>query len=284
MPRAERPAQYDAPVISGHIEAGERLSTGETERVLEAFHRDGLAMIPGVLTRAEIDHLRGVTDRCFSDPVLLGTKYTSTTTDGSGGREGYVLRNTIELDAAFVDMLVREPILGLAEAVLGPDCAFCGQNVIRNGPGQGVETWHVDDVVECPLPDEVPHHDRRGRMPVQWFTIQIPLSDVDSDADGPTQFVPGSQYSGRAPASQEDLDFDGAGPVSVYCKAGDIYLHNNQTWHRGALVTGSRTRYLMQTQYQAAWAFRRFAEYNRVPVPDTLLSKSSERVRALLDR
>lgn len=269
-------------MIGGHILAGERLSRADTEGVLGRFHRNGLARVPGALTSRETQHLRAVTDRCFSDPALQGTKYTNTTRDGSGGSEGYALRNTVELDAAFVDMLEREPILSLAEAVLGPDCAFCGQNVIRNGPGQGVDTWHVDDVVEFPLPREVVSHDRRARMPVHWFTIQITLSD--NDADGPTQFVPGSHYSGRPPDAQREPEFEGVGPASILCKAGDIYLHNNQTWHRGAKVTGSRTRYLMQTQYQAAWAFRRFSEYSRVPVPEALLARSSKRVRALLGR
>ena len=51
---------------------------------------------------AEVDHLRAATDRCLGDPVLRDTICTSTTTDGSGGGEGYVLRNTIDLGAAGV--------------------------------------------------------------------------------------------------------------------------------------------------------------------------------------
>ncbi|MDD9949248.1 MAG: phytanoyl-CoA dioxygenase family protein [candidate division Zixibacteria bacterium] len=263
-------------MISKRILPGERLDDALMDVILEDFFRNGVTLIPGVLTREEIDALREVTDRCFNDPVLAGTDYVS------GQGDGFVLRNTLELDAVFVDMLVREPILSLAEAVVGEDCKFCGQNVIRNAPGQAIDLWHVDDRVEFPLPDDVPRHDPRIRMPVQWFTIQMALTDIDTVEDGPTQFVPGSHYSGRDPNSQEHPEFEGRGPVSVFCKAGDVYLQNNQCWHRGAPVTSDRMRYVFQSQYSARWAHRRFSEYHHVPVPPTVLSRASDRLRGVL--
>ncbi len=263
-------------MISKRIRAGNRLDPGQMEETLRIFHRDGFALVPGVLTVGEVDALREVTDRCFDDPVLAGTDYVS------GRGDGFVLRNTLELDAVFVDMLVREPILSLAEAVVGTDCKFCGQNVIRNTAGQAIDRWHVDDRVEFPLPDDLPRHDPRMRMPVQWFTIQMALSDIDTVEDGPTQFVPGSHYSGRDPNSQESPEFDGKGPVSAFCKAGDIYLQNNQCWHRGAPVTSDRTRYVFQSQYAAMWAYRRFGVYNQVPVPPTVLGRASDRLKQVL--
>lgn len=75
--------------------------------------------------------------------------------------------------------------------------------------------------------------------------------------------------------------FEGRGPVSIFCKAGDIYLQNNQCWHRGGPHRAERTRYLMQTQYAMQWAHTRFGEYNRVPVPDSVVARSSERVRKI---
>ena len=179
-------------------------------------------------------------------------------------------------------MLVREPILSLAEAILGRDCKFCGQNVLRNPKGMAITNWHVDDMVECPLPDDVPRHDPRIHMPVHWLTIQMALGDIDTVEDGPTQFVPSSQYSGRHPNSQENPEFEGNGPVSVLCKAGDIYLQNNQCWHRGGPVLSDRTRYILQSQYAARWAFTRFGEYNRVPVPEPVLQQADEHIRRIL--
>ncbi|MBM3263204.1 MAG: phytanoyl-CoA dioxygenase family protein [candidate division Zixibacteria bacterium] len=256
-------------MITGKILPGEPLAPDVMDDILTRFHRDGYVLVPGVLTPDEVTALRETTDRLFADPALAGTKYIE---------RDFILRNTLELDPIFVDMLIREPIVGLAEAILGKDCKFCGQNVIRNPKGVAITRWHVDDTVEFPLPDDVPRYDPRVRMPVQWFTIHMALSDIDSVENGPTQYVPGSHYSGRPPNSQEHPTFEGQGPVSMLCKTGDIYLHNNQCWHRGAPVTSERVRYLMDTQYTSRWAFTRFGEYNRVPIPESVLARKNERV------
>lgn len=123
-------------LITNRILPGEPLNHQQMEQVLAHFYRDGYALIPGVLSSGEVEALREATDRCFADPLLKGTKYT-------GGSDGFVLRNTLELDPLFVDMLIREPILSLAKAIVGEDCKFCGQNVIRNDPGRPLQcgTW-----------------------------------------------------------------------------------------------------------------------------------------------
>jgi ectoine hydroxylase-related dioxygenase (phytanoyl-CoA dioxygenase family) len=169
-----------------------------------------------------------------------------------------VLRNCAELDDIYKAMLTHEPIPALVETVLGPQPRFNALNVIRNEPGTAISTWHVDDVVEFPLPEDIPRFDARIRMPVFWFTVQVALSDIDTLEHGPTQFVPTSHYSGRRPNSQENPQFEGRGPKEVYCKAGDIYFTNHQAWHRGAPNTSNRTRYVMQLQFAQRWADSRF--------------------------
>ena len=79
-------------------------------------------------------------------------------------------------------------------------------------------------------------------MPVMWITVQVALTDIESIEHGPTQYVPGSHYSGRTPNDQENPVFDGIGPVSAFSKAGDIYLQDPMCWHRGAPNTSDRTR------------------------------------------
>lgn len=256
-------------MITDKILPGEPLDQAAMDDILARFHRDGYALIPGVLTPDEVTAIRQASDRHFADPALTGTKHID---------HLFILRNTLELDPIFVDLLIREPIVSLAEAVVGKDCKFCGQNVIRNGKGVAITKWHVDDRVEFPLPEDVPRHDARMCMTVQWFTIQMALSDIDTEEDGPTQFVPGSHYSGRHPNSQEHPEFEGRGPVSMLCRAGDIYLQNNQCWHRGGPVTSDRVRYVIQSQYAARWAFTRFGEYNRVPIPASVLAQGDERL------
>ena len=272
---------------------GKPFSEEKTRQIVDAFHRDGYVHIPGVLTPVEIAALRKRTDELLDDPVLAARENLDLSDktyiqwrphSESGENLPFILRNTIELDPIFRDMLVREPILSLAEAIVGPDCKFCGQNVLRNSAGVAIERWHVDGALHFPVPDDVPRHDPRIRPPVLWITVQMALTDIETIAHGPTQYVPGSHYSGHNPNSQEHPEFEGRGPVSVFCKAGDIYLQDPQCWHRGSPNTSARTRYLMQSQYAVSWAYRRFGWMNRVPVPEDDLQTANERLLQVLGR
>jgi Phytanoyl-CoA dioxygenase (PhyH) len=218
--------------------------------VSAAFDRDGGVLIPGVLTPDEVATLRAKTDEFALNP-------DSNSRHSSWAGTAFVLRQCEEIGSPFVEMMAHPLIMPIVEAVLGLRPAFNAMNVIRNEPGQAISNWHVDDVLEIPLPPDVPSFDRRMRMPVFWFTVQVALSDIDSLEHGPTQYVPGSHYSGRKP-DPDALIFDGRGPEAVLCKAGDIYLTNHQTWHRGAPNLSDRVRYVMQVQYATRWADRRF--------------------------
>ena len=277
-----------SPIISG-----EPFNAEKTQQIVERFHRDGFVHIPGVLTSGEVTALRDKTDQLLADPVLAertnpelaDKRYIQLGKHKESGEElPFILRNTIELDQIFRDMLLREPILSLAEAVVGQDCKFCGQNVLRNLPGLSIDRWHVDGAVHFPVPDNVPRHDPRIRMPVMWLTVQMALSDIESIEYGPTQYVPGSHYSGRNPNDQDHPEFEGRGATTVFCKAGDIYLQDPQCWHRGAPNRSNRTRYILQSQYAAQWAYWRFSLCNRVPVPENALQTTDDRLLNLLGR
>ena len=223
----------------------------DTANIAEVFAREGCARIPEVLTDAQVAALRAATDACAlnPDPNSRHTSYAG---------KAFVLRQCEELGPVFADMITHPTLATIAETVLGPGAVFNAMNVIRNGPGQAISNWHVDDVLEFPLPADVPRFDARMRMPVFWFTVQVALSDIDSLEHGPTQYVPTSHYSGRIPSQSPDISFEGHTPKAVFCKAGDIYLTNHQTWHRGAPNLSDRVRYVMQVQYAQRWADRRF--------------------------
>ena len=134
----------------------------------------------------------------------------------------------------------------------------------------------------CGFVDHEEKVDEMTGLPVLWLTVQIALSDIDRIEHGPTQYVPGSHFSGRQPNNQENPEFEKQGPFSIFCKAGDIYLQDPQCWYRGAPNTSDRTRYLMQSQYAVEWAYRRFGWMNRVPVPEETLLVASDRLLGVL--
>jgi ectoine hydroxylase-related dioxygenase (phytanoyl-CoA dioxygenase family) len=203
---------------------GEPLSEEETRRIANTFRRDGYVHVPGVLTAGEVKVIKEKTDAFFDDPQLAerhvpdraDPKYIQTKRDSTGEAQPFILRNTIELDAIYRDMLVREPILSLAEAIVGADCVFCGQNVLRNLPGVAIDSWHVDGAAHFPVPDDVSRHQPDTPPPTLWITVQMALTDTESIAFGPTQYIPGSHLSGHNPNSQENPEFEGRGPESVF--------------------------------------------------------------------
>ncbi len=271
------------------IRSGEPFNKDRTHEIVQAMHRDGFVHIPNVLKEDEIAALRSVTDRLMDDPEMLAREcpelheqryvqmFNAQVMDIP-----FILRNTLALDPIFSQMLMREPILGLAEALVGPNCRFCGQNVLRNQPDVSIERWHVDGALHFPSPEDASRHTQGVRPPVLWFTVQIALTDIDSIEHGPTQYVPGSHLSGKHPNSQEYPEFESQAPVSIFCKAGDIYLQDPQCWHRGSPNTSNRSRYLMQNQYAVDWAFRRFGWMNRVPVQDEVLAAADDRLLRVL--
>lgn len=257
-------------VMASSILAGESFNLQKTQQIVDQFLRDGYVYVPNVVTSEEIDSLRQRTDELLDDPALLQRDSTNSADevfvqldkpDDSSEEIPFILRNAVELDQMFRDMLLREPIFSLAEAILGfnyyKGIKFVGQNVIRNKPGLSINKWHADsEKIHFPLPEGIERHDPRIQLRVWWITVQVPLSDVELLEHGPTQYIPGSHYSGRHPNDQETPEFEGKGPASVFCKAGDIYIQNSQTWHRGAPNTSDRTRYLMNIQYAAIWPRR----------------------------
>ena len=117
-----------------------------------------------------------------------------------------------------------------------------------------------------------------------WFTVQMALNDIEIIEHVPTDYVAKSHYSGRHPYTQDNPVFEDNQPISIFCRASDIYLHDRQCWHRGTPNTSDGTRYLLQSQYAAPWAYWRFSLCNRVPVDGQALCEASDQLLNLLGR
>jgi ectoine hydroxylase-related dioxygenase (phytanoyl-CoA dioxygenase family) len=238
---------------------------------LAAFNRDGFLHIPGVLTPEEIAALKAGVDRVFEDDCFKANRYSD-----------YIAARLFETDPIFEEMLTREPIISLIENILGKDCHLIAENVVRNAPGQAIDFFHADDLVILPIAEGMERHDPRLTMPVFICTVQIPLTDIPSIEYGPTEYVPGSHYSGREPNDPYRPSFEGREPVPIFCNAGDIYLHNGQCWHRGAPNTSTRTRYLFQLSYGMRWVSQRFYPFMNYQLPQHVLDNADERRKRVL--
>ncbi len=269
---ASMPGIAEREVPPGRL--GQALEDRQRMELEQRFHRDGFALLPGVL-RAEAPALRALIDTAFA-----------ALSDGiSSNRYGsYIMARMFELDAAFQALLTCEPFIGIAESILGPNCHLVAQNVVRNRPGEAIDQFHVDDCLHLPLPAHLPRHDPSWRLPCFVFTFQCLLSDVPDLEHGPTQFVPGSHYSGREPGSTSEPSWEGSSPVSILGSAGDVYLHHGQAWHRGAPNRSSQTRYLLQLAYGQRFVAQRFHPFVDYQLPPAVVARADERALRVLGR
>jgi len=255
------------------IEPGKPYETSRLSSITKDFYRDGFVYIPGVLNAAEVATLKSAVDRFFADP-------SNNASDNLYG--DFIGVRLFERDRVFEDMLTKEPIIGMMEHILGADCHLVAQNVVRNKPGTAIDNFHVDDHVEFPLPDDMPRHDARLTLPVMMLTVQILLTDVPSVEYGPSEYVPGSHYSGRNPNDEKTPVFEGKKPVPVLGRAGDIYLHNGQCWHRGAPNSSDRVRYLLQLAYGRRWISQRLYPFVNYQIPAHVMERSDDRRKRVL--
>jgi ectoine hydroxylase-related dioxygenase (phytanoyl-CoA dioxygenase family) len=255
------------------IRRGTPLPPERLRSIIEAVRRDGFVHLPGALEVEEVEELRARVDRVFEEQA--GTDYI---------HEGWAGVRLFEVDQLFRDMSVREPIIGIAEAVCGSTCRLVADSLMRNPNGVAVTNWHVDDTVYFPLPEGSPPHDPR-LLPVVHLIVAIPLTDIPSVEYGPTQIVPGSHCSGREPDSDDANPlFEGRGAVSMISRRGDIYLHNNQVWHRGAPNESGRMRYLYQLIYGPAWVAQRFYTDINYAIPRHVLEGADEHLLRVLGK
>ena len=250
--------------------------------ILADFYHNGVTIIRNVLPRAICEQLISRIDTIFAEPDF--TKRRNLKTNRHKDKDPIVVHRLFECDLMFRDLLVQEPIISIAEAVLGEHCHCIAQGCILNRKDLGINQFHMDDGIEFPITATMARHDPRLQMPVLRMSVQIALTDQDEVQYGPSQFVPGSHYAGRQPDDTEHPRFENQEPVSLLLKAGDLYLLNGQTWHRGAPNQTDRIRYLFHQVYGQRFVAQRFWPYLNYHMPDHVLENADERLLRVLGK
>lgn len=247
-----------------------------TRRIVEDFNRDGYCFLENVLTLEEVDALREGMKRKWNDPRIQA--------DEAGDHiRGISMMRMYEYDRNFRDLIEREPIVSLAEAILGADCHMMSQNALRYEPGQG-GGWHLDDRIHFPLPDGVPRHSPDIPIPCFVMNAMIPLSRADSIEYGVTDVIPGSHFAGRNPNDRENPTFEGRRAVSLTANPGDVYMFHNQVWHRGSRNNSDEVRYVGSVVYSQRMIAQRLYPFIDYRMPDHVWEGAGPRLQRLLGR
>ncbi|HYF49163.1 MAG TPA: phytanoyl-CoA dioxygenase family protein [Planctomycetota bacterium] len=249
------------------------LAPAETTSIVQTFQRDGVAVLGKLFDAAEVAALKAEADRVFSDPTHADNLYSD-----------FIAVRLFECSRLFRDLIVREPLISVVESLLGPDCHLIANNMVRNRPGQAIDSFHADDFVWFPLPPELPRFDSRMTFPTFILGCHIALTDLESDEFGPLQYVPGSHYSGRQPADAKKPEFEDRPVRSILVEAGTVYLQHPQVWHRGAPNTSTRTRYILQYAYGMRFIAQRFYPFLNYRMPHHVLEGANERMLRLLGK
>ncbi|AWZ04942.1 MULTISPECIES: phytanoyl-CoA dioxygenase family protein [unclassified Streptomyces] len=240
------------------------------------FHRDGFAVLPSFITANAADHLRIMTEQRYQDPRVHAAPPELDLVRGDVS-----LMRVFEFNRAFRDVIELEPVADLVEMILGPDCHMIAQNALRIPPGKGIINWHVDDVLFFPFLDDIPTGAAGASIPCFTLNVMVALTDIETDLHGPTQVIAGSHLSGQRPPYSPSLP---GTPTSLFARAGDAYLVNSQTWHRGAPNRSDRTRYLLTTAYGRRFISQRFYPFPDYRLPAGLLEGAPARLARLLGR
>lgn len=237
----------------------------ETQKIQQAMHDDGFALIRGVLEGDEIALARRKID-----------ELTPVDWDFVGQTDHY--KNVFNRDPFWLTFLDRDGVIDAAEGSLGHNCHIIGETAWRSHPGNQGVGLHVDY-----LPMEWPHPGvpKGISMPMFLCTAHFYLSPQTNDLC-PTWVVPGSHRSGRKPNPEEN-HWNGRTAQPVLCEAGDVLFFRSDLWHSGSVNrTVDQTRYLLQVHYGRREMAQHFAPFLTWQFRDDVIANCSLRQLRLL--
>jgi ectoine hydroxylase-related dioxygenase (phytanoyl-CoA dioxygenase family) len=231
-------------------------SLGATPEVLpgevrSALDNDGFAVLPGVLSAAEIAamnaRLDGVIEAarqlCGTDPRRNPyPRYAAFDEDE------VVLKDLANRGHEFDIAFSHPRVMAAVRHVLGDDMKVSYLHMRQPAPGAGHQDLHLDT-----YEDPAVH-------PVHYFCNTIWMLDDFTTGNGPTRFVPGSHRWGTDPRTgMGDPYADHPDQVFVTGEAGSVIIFDGHVWHGGTKNhSGGRRRGLF-----SAWIHR-----NTYPIED----------------
>ena len=234
-----------------------------------AIHRDGYALVPGVLSAEECKALRDAIDRLRP----FGFDHMSPL------QEHY--KCVFNRERAFFEIIDRPGIVDLAEATMGEQCHIIGVTAWRSHPGYNGWGPHTDQIwIEVP---ESAFDDPAYQLPVYVCTAHYYLNDIPTEEYCPTFVIPGSHRSGRGMRPEEVADpvWKGQRLEPVLVKAGDAMFFRSEIWHSGSKNASDQTRYLLQVHYSHRFISQKFSPWPFQFNPEILAIANPRQLRLL---
>lgn len=244
------------------------------ETRVNAIEEEGYVYFPNVLNAEEIAEMKATMDRLTAVPESFD-RY------GMPDDNGFInwhINNAFNREICFLRCIDKPGIIELVEEIHGDDCHVIGSTAWTTGPGRPDQGLHTD-WLPISLPEDI-RMDPRVKIPIFITTAHFYLNDMYQKL-GPTNFVPGSHFSGRPPNG--DTEWKGKGEQSILCNAGDVIIFRSEVWHRGTANTSDENRYLLQVHYAKRMITQKFPPYlNKFQFDEAILAQATPRQRRLL--
>ncbi|MEQ8841818.1 MAG: phytanoyl-CoA dioxygenase family protein [Acidimicrobiales bacterium] len=205
---------------------------------LDRFWSDGWAVIPDVLSTAEIAAARAALIDAAAASEAQGMPVRLDALD-PGGRNIRVY-DLVAHAKVFADLAEHPSVLPAVEAILGPDIVLSNFTANTALPGSGSMNAHCDQSTVMPEPWL-----ETWAMNAIWC-----LHDTDED-NGATRYLPGS-HEFTAFDQVPDDPKEGMAPFTA--TAGSVILMHGRLWHTsGANRSTDRDRALLFAFYTAGF-------------------------------
>ena len=171
--------------------AGEKVSDEQIEAWANQFNREGCLFLRNILPPDWTAELRADLEFALKE---------NPNGQNNKSHRAHLAHRLFETSAANLRLFDMEPMISLAEAIIGPDCHVIHNNSFISPPGGGLDGWHQDDrphyiVTEGEAPTNV-------HLPVLFFTANFYLTDVTEVEHGGTETIPRSHLFGASPPRQ----------------------------------------------------------------------------------
>ena len=238
-----------------------------TPEQVQHYRDRGYVKASGIMTDAEVDTLRRVTDDFIeksrtvraSDKVF-DVEDCHTPEDPRLRR----LKRPEDQHPAYAAIFMHPGILAVLRQLLGPDVRHKGLklNLKPGGGGEPVE-WHQDWAFYPHTNDDML---AVGVMLDDAFLENGPLMVIPGSHKGPTwNHHSGGYFCGAMDPTRKEADFESAVPLTG--KAGSMSFHHVRTVHGSAQNVSDRSRRLLLYEFSAGDAFplmgiKDWAKYN----------------------
>jgi phytanoyl-CoA hydroxylase len=227
-----------------------------TAEQTDQFWRDGFLAVRNVLTSDEVEALRCRTDDIITGAVPYPDQYIQLEPVFIEGRAQVVdrrlsVRKIWELtrhDAVFREYAFHPKIVGMVQALLGPDLKLYGDQMFLKPPFHGSEK---------PFHQDSPYWDIE---PMNLVTCWMAL-DESTLENGCMRFLPGTHKGGPLPhrhlsgphiVPEGYEEFDLSQEVAVELQPGDCTLHHSLVLHQSTPNRSASPRRGLTTAYMSA--------------------------------